>query len=259
MTDQVKEGLFQGSTSTPADQQDAGKLDATKGGDTTQGALATLVGEGRKYKTHEELAKGYLNADEHIEVLKNDNARLKQEVVKGKTVDEVLERITQSIKPTGDTTPAPKQGISAEDIARLVDARITGRETARTRDVNIRKAEAALVAKLGDNAKEIFAQKANSPEKLKAMNDLAAVDPDSFIALFSTTAIVGNPADSSNKAGDALTTQNLSGRAADVDCKEFYDAMRKKTPAQYYSQAVQLEMHKRMTANPNKFLGRKVV
>ena len=259
MSDQDKsKELFQGSTSTTTDKSVEGTLDATKSGDTTQGALATLVGEGRKYKTVEDLAKGYLNADEHIEVLKNDNAALKTDVAKGKTINEVLERIEQGRKQTGDTTSVAQKAISAEDIERLVDARLTGRETARTRDANISKAEAALVAKFGEKAKTVYAQKADSPEKRKALNNLAAVDPESFTALFSTTTIVGNPADSSTKAGDTLNVVSQSGRAADADCKEFYDVMRKKEPNKYYSQAIQLEMHKKLATDPSKFLGRKV-
>lgn len=256
MSDQDKE-LFQGSSSTPTDDAGKEKPAASKGGDPTQEALAMLVGEGRKYKTVEELAKGYVNADEHIEVLKSDNEKLKQEAAKGKTINEVLERIEQSRKPAGDTTSGSAKGVSVEDIERLVDARLTGRETALTRSANIGKAEAALSAKYGDKAKEVYAQKADTPAKRRALNELAAIDPDMFVGLFQTTAEVRNPADGSNKAVDTLNAQQQSGRVADPDCKEFYDVMRKKEPSKFYSQAIQLEMHKKLAANKDKFFGRR--
>lgn len=258
MTDQVATEVFQDLASKPADKQEAGKPDASKGGDNPQGALALLVGEGRKYKTIEDLAKGYLNADEHLEVLKNDNVKLKAEAVKGKTLDEVLERVEQGRKQSGDTSPVSQKGVTAEDIARLVDERMTGRETARTRTENISKAEALLKEKYGEKAKDVYLTKGDTPAKRKALNDLAAVDPDSFAALFSTQAIVGNPADGSNKGGERQVSQTTSGRTNDPNCKEFYDVMRKKEPSKYYSTAVQLEMHKKLSTDSTKFLGRKV-
>jgi hypothetical protein len=258
MSDQDSE-LFQESAEGGADKPADGKPDASKGGTTTTEALALLVGEGRKYKTIEDLAKSYLKADEFIEVLKNDNAKLKQEAVKGKTLDEVLERIEQGSKSSGDTKPAVDgKSFTAADIERLVDERLTGRETARTREDNIRKAEKALVATYGEKSKEVYLAKADTPQKRKALNDLAAVDPVSFAALFQTTAVVGNPADGQTTRSDGITINTGTGRAIDPDCKEFYDAMRKKEPAKYYSQAVQSEMHKKLNSNPQKFLGRKV-
>lgn len=254
MVDQTKE--IQLFPEGGADRAVDGKPDASKS-DQTAEALATLVGEGRKYKTSEELAKSYLKADEHIETLKSDNEKLRQEAVKGKTLTDVFERIEQHRKQAGDTTPVAQKGATAEDIARLVDERITGRETAKTREENIRKAQEGLVVKYGDKAKEVYLERGDSPEKRKALNDLAAVDPSSFEALFSTKPIVGNPADGSTKGGDRLVAA-ASGRVGDAECKEFYDAMRKKDPRSYYSQTTQLEMHKRLNANPTKFLGRKV-
>lgn len=240
-----------------SDKSVEGKPDAPKSDDSTQATLAVLVGEGRKYKTVEELVKGYLKADEFIEVLKNDNAKLKQEVVKGKTLDEVLERVERGNKQTPVTTGGAG-AFSAEDIARLVDERMTGRETARSRDDNVRKAEAALAARYGEKAKDVFFTRADTPQKRAALNNLAAVDPDMFAALFSTPAIVGNPADSTTKAADRFNAAVTGSRAADPDTREFYDGMRKKEPSKYYSTAVQLEMHKKLAANPEKFLGRKV-
>jgi hypothetical protein len=261
MTDQVEgKELFQGSPAAGTDKPGAEKKagEASTGGDNTQGSLALLVGEGRKYKTVEDLAKGYINADEHVETLKGDNLKLREEAVKGKTLSDVFERIEQNRKAAGDTTSVTAKAITAADIAKLVDERITGRETAKTREDNLRKAEAALTVKYGDKAKEVYLARGDTPEKRKALNDLAAVDPSSFEALFTTQAIVGNPADGSTKGGDRIVTDTPTGRALDPDCKEFYDVMRRKTPQKYYSQVVQLEMHKKLAANTAKFLGRKV-
>jgi adenosine deaminase len=55
--------------------------------------LTALVGETQKYKTPEELAKAYANADQFIEQLKEENRQLREKATAAKTIDEVLERI----------------------------------------------------------------------------------------------------------------------------------------------------------------------
>lgn len=247
------EGLFQ---SEPQDGKPAveGEKPDSSEKDQSQGALAMLVGEGRKYKTVEDLAKAYINADQHIGTLESDNASLKEQVAKGKTVDEVLERLEQDRQRSGDDK-SHAQSISVADIAKIVEAQITGRETAKAKNENIAKAQALLVQKFGDKAKEVFLAAADTKEKLRAMNELAAVSPDLFAQLFSTSPDVRNATDGSNKGKEA-TGQTATGRAADPDCKEYYDEMRRKDPRKFYSQSVQLEMHKRALANPTKFKGR---
>lgn len=256
MSDKDIKQLF-GSESVKAEDKGADGKPVAPKGDTPTEALAILVGEGRKYKTNEEQAKAHIEADDFIEKLKDENEKLRQEAVKGKTLSDVFERIEQSRKQTGDTTTVGQKAITAADIERLVDARLTGRETAKTRDENIGKAEKALAEKYGEKAKEVYLTRGDTVEKRAALNSLAAVDPESFVALFTTTAVVGNPSDSSNKGGDRLNVVTVSGRANDPDCKEFYDSMRKKEPSKFYSSEVQLQMHKKLSANAAKFLGRK--
>jgi len=256
MSDQGTE-LFQDSTSQSADKLEAGqpKADVT---DKSQEALATLVGEGRKYKTADDLAKAYVNADAHIAQLTSENAKLREEAAKGKTINDVLERIESNRKQAGDTTPVASKGVTAEDLVRLVDERIAGRATALERAANIQKVEGLLKEQFGDKAKEVYLAKANSPEMRKALNNLAAVDPAMVMALFKTETTVGNPVDGSNRSGERSNVQTPTGRAGDPDCKEYFDVMRKKDPRKFYSTAVQLEMHRKLTSNPEKFLGRKV-
>src|SRR5687767_9591535 len=55
--------------------------------------LAILVGEGRKYKTVEELAKAYIHIDGFAETLKGENTKLREDLAKSTTLDQVLERL----------------------------------------------------------------------------------------------------------------------------------------------------------------------
>ena len=60
--------------------------------------LDTLVGEGQKYKTPDELAKAYANADAYI-------AQMKAELAEAKTESKVLKEIYDAQKKTPDGTP----------------------------------------------------------------------------------------------------------------------------------------------------------
>lgn len=220
------------------------------------GPLALLVGEGRKYKTEAELAKAYMNADEFISKLKEENLQLKERVASGKTLDDVLERINANRSEQGATTLSESKGVSADDIAKIVEQTITGRETARTREANQKKADQMLKAQFGEKAVEVYRASASTPAKAKAMSELAAVDPDAFMQLFKGDAYKGNPSDGSNTRGEAAM-QHSSASPTQVGTKAYYDEMRRKDPTKFWASATQLEMHKNAEANPDKFWGRR--
>jgi hypothetical protein len=227
-----------------------------------QNPLTILVGEGRKYKTTEELAKAYLNVDGFAEKLKTENAALRQEVVKGKTLEEVLERLKQeqggATQDQGEKKveqPKAASGLSASDVAAIVRKEITGAESTRVKETNLKKADAEMRKLFGDKAAEEFSKRANTPELRKAMTDLAAVAPDQFLAMFRPTQVVsGTGVDHGTSVNAAaLENQQASGRALDPGCKEFYDVLRRTKPAAYYSAPIQLQMQKAAIANPGKF------
>lgn len=228
----------------------------------TAGELAVLVGEGRKYKTVDELAKAYLNADGFIEQLKTENQKLREEVAKGKTVDDLMERIKAqpaAQAPATQQTPAQSAGaITAEQVAKIVSDTVTGLETKRTKDANLAKADAEMRRLFGDKAGEVFAKEADTPEKRRVLQELASVDPAKFVALFQrpTQAAGARPDSGTSFNTGALDPTAIAGRAADPSTKEYYDNLRRTKPNEYYSAAVQLQMQRAAVANPNRFFGR---
>lgn len=258
----------QGTVFSAADQSQSPEAKQTQqtsqvvSGDP-QDPLAILVGEGRKYKTIGDLAKAYLNVDGFAEKLKAENAALRQEVVKGKTLEEVLERLKDQGSATHDqgvrqVEPAKQaSGLTATDVAAIVRKEMTGQETARAREANLVKADAEMRKLFGDKAAEEFTKRAATPEMRKAMTDLAAVAPEQFIALFRPVkADTGTTVDHRTSVNSAaMESQPASGRAADPGCKEFYDQLRRKEPGKYYSQAIQLQMQKAAIDNPGKWFG----
>lgn len=222
---------------------------------TTDSMVALLVGEGKKYKTVDDLAKAYISADEFIETLKAENHDLREKTAVTKTVDDVLERLQQRQQPTQGDTPA----VSAADLTKLVEQTVTGLETKKTKDANLQKANAKMQEMFGERAVEVFSKAAPTPELRKVYTDLAAVDPDKFISLFGSKPEGGSVVDAGGGVNTTVTyaSTNQSGRINQMGTKEYFDNVRRTNPKQYYSQSFQLEMDKAVRSNPDLYYGKK--
>lgn len=262
MADQAA-SIFTGSDQnlTPEAKQAAAQAKAAAG--DPQSPLAILVGEGRKYKTVDELAKAYVSIDDFAEKLKGENASLRTEVTKAKTLDEVLERLKAESGSAAQDQGANKvdaskgaPGLTTTDVAAIVRSTLTGMESTRTKEANLLKADAEMRKLFGDKAEAMFQKEASTPEMKKALMDLASVSPEKFVALFRPAKVDGSSVDHGTSVNSAaLGNEQASGRATDPGCKEFYNELRRKKPSEYYSQAMQLQMNKVAVANPDKFFG----
>lgn len=249
MSDQTN--IFGGA---PAATLDKGNVPPT---DTNPSdPLAVLVGEGRKYKTPQDLGKAYLEADGFIEKLKEENRLLREKAARAATLEEVLGKLQPVATPAVETPPAsgtPSTPISAADVAAMVKEQLTGLETARTRQNNLQKADAEMRKLYGDKAQEVFAQRAPDAATKKVLEDLAAVNPDSFLALFKTQT------SGVNTIHSTISTAHLAGavtnRQDTPGTKEYYNKVRRENARLYYSTDFQTAMNKAAASNPQLYFG----
>lgn len=225
--------------------------------------IAELVGEGKKFKTVEDLAAGKLQSDIHIKRLEEEAKTLREQVAKAKAVEDVLEAIkanaasgqtSQENNEDDDKKVTPSASLSAEQIAKIVADQIKGSETAKQREVNRSKANELMVKSFGEKAKDKFEAKATSPELRAILIQLAEVNPEDFVSLFKE-ASAESVVDSSSKNLNKLNVDNTTN-SKEPGTQLYYAEMRKKNPKQYYSAAVQLEMHGAAMKNPSKYFGR---
>src|SRR5258706_5769442 len=143
--------------------------------------FTTLVGEGKPYKTTADLAKGKLQADIHIKRVEQENKELRDKVAGAKTVEDVLAAVQAKVanEPT-NSEPEPDegrntqpQGLTAEQVARIVAEQITGSETAKIKTQNKERANRAMFELFGEKASEVFEKEANTPELKEALIRLA--------------------------------------------------------------------------------------
>ena len=222
---------------------------------TTDGSLFTaLVGETQKYKTPEELAKAYTNADQFIETLKEENRKLREQAASAKTIDEVLERMSkQSAAPEADNPPV--QGITPDVVQQLVEKTLEGRKQLETKNGNLLKADALMKEKFGEKAEQMFKQKASTPEKAKILMELAATDPTEFVSLFGGT----SPYTANNFDTGSVNTTSVASNGGDRSkiegTKEWATAIRKENPSLYWSQDFQFKLQQTVSKNPTLYFG----
>ena len=190
-------------------------------------ALKSLVGEGQKYTTVEELAKAALHGQKHIARLEQEAATLRDSSLKAKGVDDILaalkgqadagERNQQSQDPGRAEPPV--------DISSLVTAEFEKRDAvARTAvgDANRQKVVAALSAKYGAKAGEVYA--ATGQQLGVDLDELARKSPDAVMKLVADARPASN-AGSQLPAGTRMSPHELTtgvvGRQA---IKALYDA-----------------------------------
>jgi hypothetical protein len=222
---------------------------------TTDGQLFTaLVGENQKYKTPDDLAKAYANADQFIETLKEENRKLREQTAAAKTIDEVLERMSkQSNAPENDNPPV--QGIRPEDVQQLVEKTLAGRETAKAKETNLLLADRLMKDKFGEKASDVFKQKASSPDKARILMDLAANDPQEFVSFFAGV----TPNNANTMDTGSMNTTSVPSTGGDrtnlEGSKEWAAKVRKENPSLYWSQDFQYKLQQTVTKNPSLYFG----
>jgi hypothetical protein len=221
---------------------------------TTDGSLFTaLVGETQKYKTPDDLAKAYNNADQFIETLKEENRKLREQATSAKTIDEVLERMSkQSGAPEADNPPV--QGLTPDVVQQLVEKTLEGRKQQDTKNGNLLKADSLMKEKFGEKAEQMFKSKASTPDKARILMELAANDPVEFVSLFGGTQYPSNSFDTGS-VNTTSVTSNGGDRSRVEGTKEWAAKVRKDEPNTYWSQEFQYKLQQTVSKNPALYFG----
>lgn len=200
--------------------------------------LEDLVGDGRKYKDPNELAKAYHHADSYIEQLK---AKQAEKDARLKVLEDMLEARNNKNAPNNANEPPagiepPSQGnapkVPEADLSELVRKELEAANAQATKAKNINEAAEAMNRHYGSAAKaqEAIRQRAQdlgvSPEWLR---DVAAQSPKAFLSSMG----VNLNAQSNQTPGYQPEVVIRSG----PNTKNFtyWEEMRKTNPKLYYS------------------------
>lgn len=203
-------------------------------------ALSKLVGEDKKFKSVEDLARGKLESDLLIEELKVKLARKEEEAAKESSakskLDDILQKLEQNKNPnSGDNT---NPVLDEDKIAKIVQAQMTNAEKRRTAEQNIDTTNAKLNEIYGDKAKERVEAKAKelgiSMAKLK---EISSESPSAFYSMIGISDVKKETPASPNKSSVNTAAKEFAPDYK-VGTKEYYKELRRKDPIEYYNKHI---------------------
>lgn len=141
-----------------------------------------FVGEGKKYKSPEDALKSVPHAQEHISTLENELAQVKEELIKRKTAEELLDELKSGTAPVEHTTQESE--VSQDKIEQLVNSTIAQREKATVAKSNAGSVAKHFTEQYGDQAEAAYNQIAkDSGLSVQQLNNLAATSPSAVLKL----------------------------------------------------------------------------
>lgn len=216
----------------------------TSGGTEGDNLLSNLVGEGKKYKTVEDLAKSRVEADLFIDTLKTENRAYREALLSG-DVEAALKALQAPAQKQGD--PATQQkGNQSQTQSSLTKEEILDIVNERDRNLsaqtNVSSFNATVTGLFGEKAQNVISAKLS---ELK-------VDPAQFTKLVETSpkaamALVGIREDASKgtgkPVGNGQSPTNSQAFFANSDNStenwQYFQRMRKELKQDYYKPEVQ--------------------
>lgn len=217
-------------------------------GQTTQtndSFVNQLVGEGKKFKDLEALAKGKLEADRHIGEITKTLDELRAELAKQDYAKSLLEQMSKGSEagagqsPPVTTSPSNTENTtqSASDIESLVEKVITEKERNRTVSQNIAVVGEEMEKQFGDKATQVLKSKsAELNISLDRLRELAAESPTAFFQLIGVNAQKKVTPVTSPQS--TIRSENFNSNSQDRDF-DYYQKLRKENRSLYYSPKVQ--------------------
>lgn len=228
-----------------------------------ENAYETLVGEGKKYKDQETLAKSSFHKDQHIARLEQEakeraeiTQQLQDQLRAQKKTEDLLDKIQSTINQPPKAPDQPEvlgvqpaqQEYTPEQLNALLDekldTRLQQREKAGKQNANLAVVEAKLVEVFGNQSVARIKQEADKiGVSVEFLKSVAADNPQAFFRL------VGMDTPPAKDAGvipprAAVESSGFRPNMTTERTETYYKLMRKTDPARYASPAVQIQKHK---------------
>jgi len=199
--------------------------------------LNNLVGEGKKYRDADDLAKAYHHANIHIDELKSDLEEFKG----GKELlNEVLDEIRNSNPEESTEVSAPPKApaeaqIQTEDVAKLVSDEFSRKEQETQSKNNVQLSFEKLTEVYGSqsNAKAAVAKTIGNDEHIKnTIDSLSLTSPNTMVKFITGVTPVESLAEGNTPGVDAAASSPIGvGGLTWAQCRE----IRKADPKRYNS------------------------
>jgi hypothetical protein len=218
---------------------------------TKESFVDHLVGDGKKFKDIEALAKGKLEADKHISEITKTLDELRAELAKQDYAKNLLEQMSKGSE-TGAEQPTPvttsssnteNTTQSASDFEALVEKVITAKEKNKTASQNISVVGEEMQKQYGDKTADVL--KAKSLElnmSLDRLKEIAAESPTAFFQLIGVKKMGEKTSTSTGVTTQStIRSENFNSYSQDRTF-EYYQKLRKENRSLYYSPKIQNTM-----------------
>lgn len=204
--------------------------------DQTVDYLDQLVGEGKKFKSPAELAKGKAESDRYIELQKSEVARLKQELAARESVEALITKmksVSQTpTEPNISSTPGADQNVLDDSSleARLLSI-LEKRDATRLTETNVQKVTRILDEQFGADVPIVLTHKAKELGMTgKQLQQIAETSPEAFLKLIDAN-VPHTPMAGAAPRSDVNTTANQTSGLRNA---AFYEKMKRENPKQYF-------------------------
>ena len=179
--------------------------------------LNVIVGEGRKWATPEDLAKGAVHSQVHIQQIEAENAQLRQEMATVRSVEEILAE--SQAAPNAESNQENQSGeqeqsgttFTQDDIEKIVSDRLLKVEQGKAQENNAQLVANSLTKVHGDQAGKVFETKAKElGMEVKALEAMASSNPQVVIGLFNQTKPQQNSMFNNTQSSEAIDGSKLT-------------------------------------------------
>ena len=194
---------------------------------STSPLVSELVGEGKKYKTVDDLASSVSHAQAHITRLEEEAKTLREAATEQLNAEKVLRELQQK---TADDQAAKEQPPQVDfDDQRVLDI-IAQNDQTKLGNANIQAVDKLWKETYGDKAEEVLIAK--SKELGFSLTKLKEVAQSSPRAFYNMVGLSGSNSNASSLQS-SFNTSTMSGSTSDTKNFAYYQKIRKTDPAEY--------------------------
>lgn len=224
-----------------------------------ENAYEALVGEGKKFKDPESLAKGKLESDRYVSKLQSELNELRTELSRRQSAEDIKTQILEGLKnkdpqtqppatPPADPVDPATQKVNIEELVRDT---ITRAETERTAKQNREIVTTTLRQRFGEDTQiELNKISKQLQIPLTELEALAAKSPKAFFALIG----VDNQTQTPSAPAPRSQTQAPVKTSGTRD-KAYYERLKASNPSEYFSSKTQKQMYKDAIEQGQSFFG----
>ncbi len=236
----------------PFEAGDTNLFDSSTLVDPTKDYWTELVGDGKKYKDQTAAGRALAEKDAFIQRLQAETKGMREELTQRKTVAEMFDQLKELKTTPSGTGNQPtneekteENSLTPEQLKELIRQELNQTSTEAQKQKNYLDVVNVLREKFGDNTRRVIAEKA---EQLgvdgKVLKEMASDRPKMFLALFESVKESEADLFLGVAPKSSLETHREKPLNLGTRNKAYYDKLKKDNPTQFWTPAIQGQMHR---------------